>query len=298
MSVSSRSRSHSESLTPNGRARDVSEQRTDYGTDRVTDDESVYGYGDNSHRYQYSPNSPTYTDYDADRVTDDESVHIYAGGAHPPPYAPVSSGFRPTSPQYTPNSPQFTPSPRFPTNSHRSPGYSPQFGPNSPGWDSHLAVSEQPAHDDPDGEDSDDTGYRIHTYVANAVHEPEEESSDSSIRVPTRRQRQPRQYSVPDREAVRVHDHNPFDPIFANSRGRMNGSRTNPINVDGAGDDWEGEIRRVIEPSSRSRRMTAYRNMPARRIDPLRSSRSPSVTRIISSSSRGSRYPRQYQRRG
>lgn len=300
MSVSSRSsRSHSESFTEDGRARDVSEQLTDYGADRVTDDESVYGYDGDSHRYHYQPNSPAeFTDYDADRATDEESVQAYAGGDH-------STYLSPTFPQDTSTSPRtqntWRPlpplSPNFPPFSHTSPRFeprSPSYAPASPG-----AVGEQPTYDDPDAEDSDDSGYRIHTYVANAVHEPEEESSDGSIRAPARRQpRQPRQYSVPGREAVQVHNHNPFDPIFVESRERVNGSRTNPINIDGAGDDWEGEIRRVMEPSSRSRRMTAYRNMPARRIDPLRSSRSSSVNRITSSSSRSSRYPRQYQRRG
>jgi hypothetical protein len=44
-------------------------------------------------------------------------------------------------------------------------------------------------------------------------------------------------------------------------------------------------------------RMTAYRNQSTRRVDPLRSSRSPSsASRIISSSQRNSRVPRQYNR--
>lgn len=169
-------------------------------------------------------------------------------------------------------------------------------------------VSEQRTDygDDRDPDDASEyDGYEIsHTYVANAVHEPEpeaESSDSSSIRPPNRRQpRQPRHYSAPDREAVRVHNYyrNPFVPSFTEPRqNRERGSLRDPIWVDGAGDDWEGEIRRVIEPSSRTRRMTAYRDMPARRIDPLRSSRSPSASRIMSSSHRASRYPTQYSRR-
>ncbi|KUJ22392.1 uncharacterized protein LY89DRAFT_714205 [Mollisia scopiformis] len=151
-----------------------------------------------------------------------------------------------------------------------------------------------------------DYGYMTpaHTYVANAVHEPEPEaeSSDSSIRPPNRRQpRQPRQYLAPSREGVQVHNYhyNPFVPLATESRQRMErGSRANPICFDDAGDDWEGDVRSIIEPSSRTRRMTAYRDMPTRRIDPLRSSRSPSASRVMSSSYRNSRYAPQYSRRG
>jgi len=125
--------------------------------------------------------------------------------------------------------------------------------------------------------------------VANQVHEVDDESSDSSIRGPTRR--------VPryQRGNARVQQYDPrISMMFAEHQQSMRGSQENPIGVDL--DELE-EVRRVVEPTSRHRRMTAYRVMPPRRVDPLRSSRSPSATRVISSSSsRPSRPPRQYVR--
>lgn len=285
MSASSRSsRSQSESLTPNARAREVSEPLTDYDGDRLTDDETFY------QRHGLNPDgtfpnesfrdvSEPVTDYGADRITDDESAYGYGNATpHHEDNTSTALNHRQSASHFRPYSPH----------SFESPDYSR----NSQGL---RGVSEQPSYGDADVGDSD--GYRIHTVHHN---EPEEESSDASIRGPVRRRpRQPRSYSIPDRDAVRVHNHNPFDPISTTSRReRGDGAWYNPIMLDGASDDWDGATRSVGGPSSRNRRMTAYRNMPARRIDPLRSSRSPSVTRIISSSSRGSRIPRQYQRRG
>jgi hypothetical protein len=108
------------------------------------------------------------------------------------------------------------------------------------------------------------------------VHEAEYDSSDSSIQPPPRRR--PRGY-------------NPrISMMFAEHQLSLRGAQNRQSGLD------ELEVARA-EPASRNRRMTAYRLQPARRVDPLRSSRSPSATRIISSSNRIARPPRQYQRR-
>lgn len=124
--------------------------------------------------------------------------------------------------------------------------------------------------------------------VINDIQQAEEESSDSSIRPLPRRQPRPRR-AQPN---IQVQQYNPrISGLFAEHQETMNrGTQDNPISFD----DWEEGH---VEAASRFRRMTAYRNMPARWVDPLRSSRSPSSTRVISSSSRNSRLPRQYQRR-
>jgi len=135
--------------------------------------------------------------------------------------------------------------------------------------------------------DTDSIAYGGNLGVANEIHEVEDGSSDSSIRPPPRRL--PRRYH-PNSRAQQ------YDPrismIFAEHQQSMRGTQSNPIGLD----EWDGEVRR-IEPASRHRRMTAYRMMPPRRVDPLRSSRSPSATRIISPADRSSRIPRQYVRR-
>jgi hypothetical protein len=122
---------------------------------------------------------------------------------------------------------------------------------------------------------------------ANEMHEIEGGSTDSSIRPPPRRL--PRRYHTNPRGQH-------YDPrisqMFAEHQQSLRGTRNNPIGLDDFGLD--DEVYR--EPASRHRRMTAYRNMPARRVDPLRSSRSPSATRIISVADRSSRIPRQYRR--
>jgi hypothetical protein len=134
--------------------------------------------------------------------------------------------------------------------------------------------------------DTDGIGY-VNLGVVNEIHEVEDGSSDSSIRPPPRRL--PRRYH-PNSRAQQ------YDPrismIFAEHQQSLRGTQSNPIGLD----EWDGEVRRV-EPASRNRRMTAYRIMPPRRVDPLRSSRSPSATRIISPADRSSRIPRQYLRR-
>ena len=58
-------------------------------------------------------------------------------------------------------------------------------------------------------------------------------------------------------------------------------------------EELDNEIR-LTQPGPRTRRMTAYRTQPPRRNDPLRITRSPSATRVIASSSRVSRPPRNY----
>ncbi|CAL3964283.1 unnamed protein product [Diplocarpon coronariae] len=125
--------------------------------------------------------------------------------------------------------------------------------------------------------------------VTNNLNQIDVDSSDSSVRPPPRRQgRRPR-------NNVRVQQ---FDPrismMFAEHQAaRVTGSSENPISFREDEDEDETEY---IEPASRNRRLTC-RNLSVRRYDPLRSSRSPSSTRVISSSQRGSRLPRQYFRR-
>ena len=108
------------------------------------------------------------------------------------------------------------------------------------------------------------------------AHEIEDDSSDSSIQPPPRRR--PRGY-------------NPrISMMFAEHQLSLRGAQNGQSGLD------ELEVTSA-EPASRNRRMTAYRLPPPRRVDPLRSSQSPSATRIISSSNRIARPPRQYQRR-
>jgi hypothetical protein len=126
--------------------------------------------------------------------------------------------------------------------------------------------------------------------VANEMHEVEDLSDDDSIRTPHRRQ--PRRYH----QNSRTQQYDPrismiFAEVQTHLRVQPPGTQNNPIGLD----EWNEEPRRV-EPASRHRRMNAYRNMPERRVDPLRSSRSPSATRIISVADRSSRIPRQYRR--
>ncbi|KAN0122608.1 hypothetical protein V8E51_000934 [Hyaloscypha variabilis] len=126
--------------------------------------------------------------------------------------------------------------------------------------------------------------------VANQMNGVEPgDSSDSSIRGPPRRQ--PRRYHSNPRGQQ-------YDPrismIFAAHQQSLRGTQSNPIGLD-EWDEMGNEVRRV-EPASRHRRMTAYRDLPPRRNDPLRSSRSPSVGRVISVADRSSRIPRQYRR--
>ena len=122
--------------------------------------------------------------------------------------------------------------------------------------------------------------------AANEIHEVEDDSSDSSIQPPPRR-RPKQRHGNP-----RVQQTDPrISMMFAEHQQSLRGAQ-NEQGLEGL----EDEVRRT-EPASRNRRLTAYRLQPPRRIDPLRSSRSPSATRLISSSNRVARPPRQYQRR-
>ena len=122
--------------------------------------------------------------------------------------------------------------------------------------------------------------------VVNEIHTIEDDSSDGSIQPPPRRR--PRQRLG----NPRVFQTDPrISMMFAEHQLSLRGAQ----NQQGL-DDFEAEVRRA-EPASRNRRMTSYRLQPPRRVDPLRSSRSPSATRIISSSNRVARPLRQYQRR-
>jgi hypothetical protein len=128
--------------------------------------------------------------------------------------------------------------------------------------------------------------------VANQVHDVADDSSDASIRPPQRRRRPRNNFNA------RVQQYDPrISMIFAEHQQSVQGTRDRPAELLEELDVWaQSDVRRVVEPASRNRRMTAYRMMPTRRVDPLRSSRSPSATRIISSTDRATRLPRQYVR--
>lgn len=123
---------------------------------------------------------------------------------------------------------------------------------------------------------------------ANEIHEIEDDSSDGDIQPPPRRR--PRQrHGNPH-----VQQTDPrISMMFAEHQQSLRGAQNHQQQ---GLEDLEDEIRRA-EPAARNRRLTAYRLQPPRRVDPLRNSRSPSATRIISSSNRVARPPRQYQRR-
>jgi hypothetical protein len=130
------------------------------------------------------------------------------------------------------------------------------------------------------------SGVGEHLGVANEIHDlDDDDSSDVSIQPPPRRRpRQPR--------SARVQQTDPrISMMFAdyqmNLRGQIQRSGLN---------EFEVEVR-SSDQATRNRRMTSYRLQPSRRVETLRNSRSPSATRIISSSNRVSRPPRQYQRR-
>jgi hypothetical protein len=119
--------------------------------------------------------------------------------------------------------------------------------------------------------------------VANEILEMDDDS-DTPIRPVRRRNARNRRQSPNDRARQ-------YDPrismIFAEHQSLRSESEQTDL------EELDNAIRR-IEPGPRTRRMTAYRNQPSRRNDPLRTTRSPSATRVIASSSRVSRLPRNY----
>lgn len=118
--------------------------------------------------------------------------------------------------------------------------------------------------------------------VANELHEIEDDS-EGSVRPPPRRL--PRRHNP---NASREYDPR-ISMIFAEHQQSMRGQEPGGL------DELDNEIRRM-EPGPRSRRMTAYRQQPQRRFDPLRASRSPSATRVVATSSRASRATRRVPR--
>jgi hypothetical protein len=136
---------------------------------------------------------------------------------------------------------------------------------------------------------SDGNGHAIgqNLGVANEIHEIDDDSSDSSIRLPPGNRR--RRYH----QNPRVQQYDPrISMMFAQHQQSIRGAQSQQNDVE----ELESGVQR-IEPASRTRRMTAYRILPPRRADPLRSSRSPSATGVISSTNRTARAPRQYTRR-
>jgi hypothetical protein len=162
----------------------------------------------------------------------------------------------------------------------------------TPGDEEHLSVNDYPSsrstrsmsrsayENAPETNDhtTEDLG------VANEVLDLDDDSD--TPRRPVRRRRAMNRQQSPNERARQ------YDPrismIFAEHQQSL---RSDPEQTDL--DELDNEIRR-IEPGPRNRRMTAYRHLPPRRNDPLRVTRSPSATRIIASSSRISRPPRNY----
>jgi hypothetical protein len=107
------------------------------------------------------------------------------------------------------------------------------------------------------------------------MYDPEDDSSDSSIRPP------------PTRIRRQLHLNPQVQQYFAEHQQSIRGVHAHEAT------GFDDGVRRT-EPGSRTRRMNSYRHRPARRADPLRSSRSPSANRVISSSIRTGRVPRQY----
>ncbi|TVY80383.1 putative RING finger protein [Lachnellula suecica] len=110
--------------------------------------------------------------------------------------------------------------------------------------------------------------------------------SDDDEPLPARRRRRFNQVQVQQEYDPRI------SRMFADHQQSLRGDQAPARMVTLAG---LSEDARRIEPRNRS---TAYRHQPQRRVDPLRSSRSPSANRVVASSSRTSRPPRQYHFRG
>jgi hypothetical protein len=119
---------------------------------------------------------------------------------------------------------------------------------------------------------------------ANQIHNIEDDSEDDSPRPPHRRQQ-----NRPSQEVQVQQQYNPrISRMFADHQQSLRAEQPGRMITLGG---WGEDTRRN---DARNRRMTAYRHQPSRRVDPLRSSRSPSANRVIASSSRNSRPPRQY----
>ncbi|KAG9236904.1 hypothetical protein BJ875DRAFT_396337 [Amylocarpus encephaloides] len=116
--------------------------------------------------------------------------------------------------------------------------------------------------------------------VANRFYDLDDESDDGPVAP------QPHRFQRRYHPNARTQH---FDPrismIFAKHQQSMRSGQE-----PGGLEELDSEVR-CVEPGPRSRRITAYRQQPARRTDSLRISRSPSATRIIASSSRASRPP-------
>lgn len=123
---------------------------------------------------------------------------------------------------------------------------------------------------------------------ANQIHDIEDDSDDDSPRPP--RRRQPNRFN----QEVRVQQqYNPrISRMFADHQQSLRGAQAHDPDRMVTLAELSEEARRF--ESRNNRRMNAYRHQPPRRVDPLRSSRSPSANRVVASSSRGSRPPRQY----
>lgn len=123
--------------------------------------------------------------------------------------------------------------------------------------------------------------------VTTQVYNVDGDSDDSIVRPAPRRQRPRAQ------RAVRMPQYDPrISMIFAEHQQNIRGVQDHHTGLS----ELDGEVQRV-EPASRSRRANSYRYRahPPRRSDPLRASTFPSVDRVISSSIRAARSPRQYQ---
>jgi hypothetical protein len=125
--------------------------------------------------------------------------------------------------------------------------------------------------------------------AATQVYNADGDSSDDSVVAPA-----PRRRPRPAQPVVRSPRYDPrISMMFAEHQQNMRGARDQHAGLG----ELDSEVQR-IEPATRARRRDGLRyRLPPRRGDFLRSPTYPEVDRVISSSMRAARSPRQYQRR-
>jgi len=161
---------------------------------------------------------------------------------------------------------------------------------NTNGYDNQADYPEEPRSESSVSRSTPDDESRYYGFGsenfgdANEIRNIEDDSDDDSPRPPHRRQ--------PNRLSQEVQVQQQYNPrisrMFADHQQSLRAEQPSRMVTLGG---WSEDSRRN---DARNRRMTAYRHQPSRRVDPLRSSRSPSANRVIASSSRNSRPPRQY----
>ncbi|TVY35513.1 putative RING finger protein [Lachnellula subtilissima] len=133
--------------------------------------------------------------------------------------------------------------------------------------------------------DDEPNPYGVEEYLGgvNQFHDIEDDDDESDDPRPPPRRRQFDRFN----QGVAIEQQ--FDPqisrMFADHQQSLRGAHD------------PGRMVTMAGLGERNRRTTAYRNQISRRNDPLRGSRSPSANRVIASSNRHSRPPRQYMSR-